>query len=138
MDREIGEALEAIFGSPFAGEGALTPDVVIDPGTSVEALQDPALIVVGSPEELERLAAYLPDADLSDEVRAADLSQNWIVAVLRGAMPTAGYSIDTESVRLCAEGQCVVRVRLGGPRSVRAGASVAAGFICSTAAPAGA
>jgi hypothetical protein len=115
VDAEIVEALESIFGSPFAGEGALTPDVVIDPGTSGEAPQDPALIVVGSPEELERLAAYLPEADLSDEVRAADLSQNWIVAVFRGAMPTAGYRIEIESVRLDAEGQVIVEVSLGGP-----------------------
>ena len=77
----------------------MPPDIVVDdPGIG----QDAALIVVGSLEELERLASYLPESDLSDDVRGADLSQNWIVVVFRGAMPTAGYGVEIETVPLTA------------------------------------
>ena len=90
----------------------MPPDIVVDdPGIG----QDAALIVVGSLEELERLASYLPESDLSDDVRGADLSQNWIGVVFRGAMPTAGYGVEIETVRLDGDGQVIVEVSLKTP-----------------------
>ncbi len=69
------------------------PDVV----TSNPGLDDAALIVVGSAAGLERLVAYLPEKQVNDDLLSTDLTQNWIVAIFRGTMPTAGYGLDAPS-----------------------------------------
>ncbi len=111
VDEEIVRVLQTTFGVPFAGEGAPTPDVV----TSNPGLDDAALIVVGSAAGLERLVAYLPEKQVNDDLLSTDLTQNWIVAIFRGTMPTAGYGIEIESVRTGADGQVLVEVSLDGP-----------------------
>ncbi|HJP29093.1 MAG TPA: protease complex subunit PrcB family protein [Candidatus Latescibacteria bacterium] len=127
VDTEIIEALQVIFGAPFAGQGASATDVVIDPGigdgsggsgsssSDTPGMQNPALIVVGNDEQRQRLAAILPEEEMADKLYAVDLSQYWIVAVFRGAMPTAGYDIEIEAFRLDAEGQVIVEVSLETP-----------------------
>jgi hypothetical protein len=117
-DAEITRALESVFGAPFAGEGAQAPDIVIDPGVGSDRLylmETPALIVVSNAEDLERLLPYLSGARTDVDWRAVDLAQNWIVAVFRGAMPTAGYGVEIEAVRLDASGQVLVEISLAGP-----------------------
>lgn len=118
-DADIIRVLASIFGAPFAGQGAGEPDIVIDVGDGQYHMGQPALIVVSTDEELQRLRPYLADieADLESgiDLGSVDLSQNWIVAVFRGVMPTARHGIEIETVRLDKDGQVVVEISLTAP-----------------------
>ena len=114
VEERVIETLETLLGQPFAGQGGpgfIDPD---DPGTGLAQMREPALLVVGTDEELQRLRPFLSEegSRLAD---GADLSQDYVVAVFRGAMPTAGYAIAIEAVDVDEAGLNVVSVSLRDP-----------------------
>lgn len=118
-------ALEGLFGLPFAGQGAA--QIVVDPlppaggeladggVVDVPGIEQPMLLVIGTEEEVARWSPLVANKMSQDELAAVDLSANWIVAVFRGALPTAGYSIEIETVAMDEDGAVVVEVSLHDP-----------------------
>ena len=110
LEETVVQYLDTLFGQPFAGAGTAPLVDPLDPG----AVGEPAMIVAGNDEELAKLQTYL-DRDLGAEIAGTDMSQNWVVAVYRGAQSTAGYGIEIELVEVDAEGIVVVTVSLSDP-----------------------
>lgn len=118
VDEEVLRILEAVLGTPIAGERAYTDDALPpDPGIDDDpyAIRSPAMIVAGTEDEVDRLAQVLQDPRLGEELSAVDLRANWVVAVFRGQMSTAGYGIEIEDVRVGEDGTVVVEVSLENP-----------------------
>jgi len=104
VDPAVLRALAETMGRPFAG-GKVDPipgpddGVVIDPLPGDDGFVPTILLVAGSREEAAPLLSWLDDPDLAAQLEAFDYANNWLVAVIRGAMGTAGFGIDIEGVR---------------------------------------
>jgi hypothetical protein len=117
VDADVIDVLYATLGTPIAGRGAPT-DVVSPPNPGVDdgdRLLDPALIVAGTEDEMLRLLALLQDERQAEILGQVDLSESWVVAVFRGQLPTAGYGVEIELVRVTETGGVVVEVSLQNP-----------------------
>lgn len=91
-------ALDGVFGGPLVGGTTIEPgetpgDVVIDEPERT------ALVTINNQEELERLLGLIHDEALIERLSAVDFEDDFVLAVLRGEMPTAGYSVSINDVR---------------------------------------
>lgn len=115
VNDEVTGALASIFGPPFAGQGAIGQEVGGPDVVDQYSLEKPALLVAGTPEELDRLQSLLPPNAAKVDLQSVDLTQNWVVAAFRGAMPTAGYGIEIETIYVDADDRVLVEVSLSQP-----------------------
>ena len=60
-------------------------------------------MTVNNDEDLDRLLSLIQDDALIERPSAVDFKDTFILAVLRGQMPTAGYSVTIEDVRYAGE-----------------------------------
>ena len=74
------------------------PDVPKDDRDSPEEI--PTLYAAVDRASLDRLVAVVPGPEHQDGLAATNLETHWVLAVMRGAMPTAGYGIDIEDIRM--------------------------------------
>jgi len=97
--------LDRVLGGPHNGGTTTDPvdgpvevpdDVIDDPGRF-------GVVTINNEEELDRLLGLIQDGDLIDRLSAVDFEDDFILAVMRGEMPTAGYSVTIEDVRYDGE-----------------------------------
>ena len=102
-------ALDRILGGPFVGSG-LEPNTIapgepypVPPPAGVEGtipeLQNASMMVATTASDLRSMVSLLQDPALSERLADIDLSQSVVIAIFRGAMPTAGYGVEIEEVR---------------------------------------
>ena len=94
--------LDRVFGGPHNGGTTTEPvDGPVEPADDV--IDNPGRVAVvtinNNDDELDRLLGLIQDGDLIDRLSAVDFEDDFILAVIRGEMPTAGYSVTIEDVR---------------------------------------
>ena len=115
-------ALDRVLGGPFAGANVITvepteqmpiPPNPSDDGTIFE-LQNPAILVASSEDEVAQLVRRMQDPELGDRLDSVNLEANVVVAVFRGEMRTGGYGIEIEQIQV-EEGVVEIVVTLTDP-----------------------
>ncbi len=103
-DSVIG-TLDRVFGGPLFIDTTTGPvedpfeppdDVIDDPGRV-------GIVTITNEDELDRLLGLVQDDALIERLSAVDFEDDFILAVLRGEMPTAGYTVTIEDVRYAGE-----------------------------------
>ena len=102
-NKSVTGAPDGVFGGPVVGPTEPVDGPIEPPDHFVDDLGRVGIVTVDNGEHLDRLLGLVQDEALVDRLSAVDFETDVIMAVLRGEMPTAGYSITIEDVRFAGE-----------------------------------
>ena len=84
--------------SPTLAPSAVSFETLVQGDSRSGDLKDPTLVVAGTRDQAGRITPFVIERRAVSQLQTVDFDRYWLVAVLAGQKPSAGYGIEVRSI----------------------------------------